>query len=212
MWVLFEPPLKKHLPILGVSGNKAVMKKVREKYRSIIKVIPPFGKNDVLILNLISAAQIAAIYLSLDSKPSCEKMKEYYGTAMDDSRIMCIYLRSINFYSKKYQKSLAKQAKVSQLSDNPYSWRFRFFAGKSLDTFDAIFDRCGIHYLFRTLGISEITPAMCAYDYSMAKWTNTIFTRESTLGSGGSVCDCHYRNARQQPKHTHSEQRRGFCG
>ena len=197
MWVLFAPSFKKHLPILGVSDRKAVMEKAKEQYSSIIKVIPPFGKNDMLFLNLISAAEIAAIYLSLDPKPSCEKVKEYYGTSMDGSPLMRIYLRSIRYYSARYQKRLEKQAKASQLSDNPYSWRFKFFAGKSLDTFDAIFDRCGICYLFSNLGISEITPAMCAYDYNMAKWTNTIFTRESTLGSGGSVCDCHYRNARQ---------------
>ena len=122
MWVLFAPTLKKHLPILGVSDSNAVMEKARKKYRAIIKVIPPFGKNDILILNLISATEIAAIYLSLDPKPSCEKMKEYYSTSMDDNRIMCIYLGSINYYSEKYQKSLAKQAEVSQLSDNPYSW------------------------------------------------------------------------------------------
>jgi hypothetical protein len=200
MWILFAPTFKKHLPIIGVSDSNGVMGKAREKYRAIIEIIPPFGRNDVLILNLISAAEIAAIYLGLDPKPSCEKMKEYYGTSMDDSRIMRMYLRSINNYSEKYQKSLAKQAKVSQLSDNPYSWRFKFLPGKSLDTFDAVFDRCGIHHLFCTLGISEITPAMCAYDYGMAKWTNTIFTRENTLGSGGSVCDCHYRNARQHRK------------
>ncbi len=93
MWVLFAPTLKKHLPILGVSDSNAVMEKARKKYRAIIKVIPPFGKNDILILNLISAAEIAAIYLSLDPKPSCEKMKEYYSTSMDDNRIMCIYLQ-----------------------------------------------------------------------------------------------------------------------
>jgi len=66
MWVLFAPTFKKHLPILGVSDSNGVMGKAREKYRAIIEIIPPFGRNDVLILNLISAAEIAAIYLGLD--------------------------------------------------------------------------------------------------------------------------------------------------
>ncbi|HWR18757.1 MAG TPA: L-2-amino-thiazoline-4-carboxylic acid hydrolase, partial [Clostridia bacterium] len=61
------------------------------------------------------------------------------------------------------------------------------------DSYDMLFDKCGIYNLMKDLGISEITPAMCAYDYSMAKITNTVFTREYTLASGGPVCDCHYQ-------------------
>ncbi len=193
MWTLFAPTFRQHLSILGVTGGRTVMKKAKIKYRSIIKDIPPFGKNDILLVNLLSATQIAAIYLSLNKKPSLEQMTEYYNSSMDDSRIMKHFLKSSNYYSVRYQKKLLNQAKTSQLSDNPYSWRFRFSAGKSLDSFDAIFDRCGICRLFDKLGISEITPAMCAYDYDMAKRTNTVFTRRSTLASGGEVCDCHYK-------------------
>lgn len=192
MWILFAPTFQKHLPMLGVSDCKSVMKKAKTKYKAIVKGIQPFGKNDILLVNLISAAEIAAVYLSLDRKPSCEQMQEYYGTSMDESRVMRIFLKSNNYYSKKYQNNLVKQAKRSQVSDNPYSWRFKYYPGTSLDTFDAIFDRCGICHLFQNLGISEITPAMCAYDYGMAKRTNTVFTRETTLASGGKVCDCHY--------------------
>lgn len=194
MWTLFAPTFKKYLPMFGVTDCKAVMKKAKAKYRAILSDIPPFGKNDILLVNLISAAEIAAVYLSIGKKPSCEQMKEYYGTSMDESRVMRIFLKSAKYYSVKYQKNLAKQAEVSQLSNNPYSWRFKYYPGKSLDTFDAIFDRCGICHLFQCLGIYEITPAMCAYDYGMAKWTDTVFTRETTLASGGNVCDCHYKN------------------
>lgn len=197
MWVLFAPTFRKHLPILGITEGKSVMKRAKAKYRSIIKDIPSFGKNDILLVNLLSAAQIAAVYLSLDEKPPLEQMTEYYNLSMDDSRIMRIFLKSTDYYSVGYQKKLARQAEQSQLSDNPYSWRFKFFAGQSLDAFDAIFDRCGICRLFSDLGISEITPAMCRYDYGMAKWTKNVFTREYTLASGGRICDCHYKRKNQ---------------
>ena len=121
MWVLFAPTFRKHLPILGITEGKSVMKRAKAKYRSIIKDIPSFGKNDILLVNLLSAAQIAAVYLSLDEKPPLEQMTEYYNLSMDDSRIMRIFLKSTDYYSVGYQKKLARQAEQSQLSDNPYS-------------------------------------------------------------------------------------------
>ncbi|HCI55584.1 MAG TPA: hypothetical protein DFI01_06630 [Bacteroidales bacterium] len=36
-------------------------------------------------------------------------------------------------------------------------------AGETLDSFDAIFDKCGICELFKQTGVFEIPPAMCAY-------------------------------------------------
>lgn len=65
--------------------------------------------------------------------------------------------------------------------------------GPTVESFDAIFDQCGISHMMNQLGIPEATPALCRYDYGMAKLTNTVFTREQTLAGGGSVCDCHYQ-------------------
>lgn len=194
MWTIFKPSFKKELGTLGVIDSKIVMRKARKKYFAIIESIPKFEKNDVLEINILSAATFAAVYLSLEHKPNLEEATQYYDNAMSGNTVMRIFLKSNNYYSKKYQKKLASQGERSQKSNNPYSWRFRYYAGETLDNFDAIFDRCGICTLFNTLRIAEITPALCAYDYGMAKHTNTIFTREYTLASGGSVCDCHYRN------------------
>lgn len=84
-------------------------------------------------------------------------------------------------------------AAKSQLSSNPYTWRFKVHEGSTVESFDAIFDKCGIWHMMNQLGIPEATPALCRYDYGMAKLTNTVFTREQTLAGGGSVCDCHYQ-------------------
>ena len=107
--------------------------------------------------------------------------------------VMCLILKSTDHFSARRKKALARDAEKSQNATNPYTWRYTFTYGKTPDRYDAIFDRCGICVLFKKLGISENTPAMCAYDYEMAKQTDTIFTREFTLASGGKVCGCHYR-------------------
>ena len=197
MWAVFEPSFKKHFSILGDSNASAVMKKAKLKYRDIISDIPPFGKDDILLVNLFSATMVAAVYLSLEKRPSLAQITKYYDAAMSDNLIMSAFLKSRNYYSKGYQKSLSRQAEQSQHSINPYAWKFRYAAGLSIECFDTFFDQCGICFLFAKLGIAEIIPALCAYDYGMAKWTNTEFSRKYTLAEGGPVCDCHYRKSTQ---------------
>lgn len=196
MWAIFQPSFKKQLSVFGAFDADAVIKNAKLKYHHILADIPSFRKDDILLMNLLSAAMLAAVYLSLEKQPSLEQVTEYYDTAMSGSLVMRAFLKSSNYYSKSYQKALSRQSERSRHSTNPYSWKFRFVAGASFDHFDAIFNQCGICTLFSKLGIAEITPAMCAYDYGMAKWTNTKFSRNDTLAGGGSLCDCHYQKSK----------------
>ena len=193
MWHIFRRSFRENLFILGVSDGNAIMVRAKQKYNEIVEQIPPFGKNDILLVNILSAATVAAVYLSLPEKASVEQVEEYYRRSMGDNAVMNLVLRNTKNFTAGYQKRLARDAQKSQQSANPYTWRYTYTAGQTLDSFDAVFDKCGICHLFKTLGIPEITPALCAYDYEMAKHTNTVFTREYTLATGGPVCGCHYR-------------------
>lgn len=66
--------------------------------------------------------------------------------------------------------------------------------GATPTDYTATFSACGICCLMKKLGIEEVTPAMCRYDYDMAQMSGTVFTRKFTLASGGSCCDCHYHH------------------
>lgn len=147
----------------------------------------------MLLINLLSASTFASIYLSLQNKPTIEQLTEYYETSMNDCFATKIVLKHNNNFSEKHQNNLNINALKSQKATNPFTWRYKFIRGENLDSFDAVFDKCGIYELMKTLGIPEITPAMCAYDYGMAKLTGTVFTRKYTLAGGGPVCDCHYK-------------------
>ena len=193
MWKVFRPTFQKNTSIIGVEDSRTLMKKAKIKYYEILKDIPEYGENDVLLINLIGAAMYAAVYISLEKKPTIDQLSEYYEIDMNSNIIMKIFLKSSNYYSKKYQNSLKKSAEKSQKSSNPYTWRFKVIQGDTLESFDAIFDKCGIWHMMNQLGIPEATPALCRYDYAMAKLTNTVFTREQTLAGGGTVCDCHYQ-------------------
>jgi len=64
MWKVFEKSFQNNLLMLNVEDTKPVMKKAKLKYRQIIEEIPPWGKNDVLLVNILSGATLASIYLA----------------------------------------------------------------------------------------------------------------------------------------------------
>ena len=193
MWALFRPTFQKNLLMLGVKDRHTIMRHAHQRYEQILKDIPEYGENDVLLVNLLSAAMYAAIYLNLDKKPDIDTLAEYYEQSMNTNPVMRLFLRRSDPFTQKYQARQKALAEKSQKSDNPYTWRYTFHPGETPNSFDAIFDRCGIWHMMQQLGIPEATPAICRYDYGMTKLTHTVFSREQTLAGGGTVCDCHYR-------------------
>lgn len=97
-------------------------------------------------------------------------------------------------YTAKGREILKNQAKNSELQSNPYSWVFEIQDGENLNEYTATFKTCGICHLMKELNLEEYIPAMCAFDYDMAKLNNTEFSRQYTLASGGPYCDCHYKH------------------
>lgn len=174
------------------------MRKAKRTYRTILSTIPEFDKDDRFLVNLLSASMLAAVYLSLPKKTALPAMTVYYHNAMTQNTVMKIFLNRSNHYTAISQAKLKRQADASQKRTNPYTWKFRYKPGKNLNSYTAYFDTCGICCLFRKLGIAEIIPAMCTYDYDMAELGGTVFTRQYTLAGGGPYCDCHYRKKEEQ--------------
>lgn len=193
MWMLFRSSFQHQLPLITKSEPKLLMRHAKNTYKEILQPIPDFDKDDRFIMNILSAAILAAIYLNLPEKPELEAVTFYYHHAMTESKITKMFLRINNHYTVKAQTKLARQAKESQGRNNPYTWQFRYEAGPNQNSYSTYFDTCGILYLFQHLGISEIMSAMCSYDYEMAEMGCSIFTRQNTLAQGGSCCDCHYQ-------------------
>ncbi len=190
-WNLFSGSFEKNLSLFDIANPKEVMKKAKAKYFTIIKDIPSFRKNGILLTTLLNATILASVYLSLPQRFGVKLVEEYYKNSMNN-HVMKLMLRKNKNFKKGYQCNLEKISIRSQKATNPYTWRFKFVKGKTLDSYDAIFDKCGICVLYKQLGIFEIVPALCSYDYDMAKQTNSIFTRAFRLANGDDVCDCHY--------------------
>ncbi len=193
MWCVFAPNFKRNLNIISDENKGTVMRRAHKRYKEILSEVQEFDKDDRFILNILSAAMLAALYLTLDKKPSVSDLTEYYAKAMDNG-IMRMRLKKGNQYTDTYQNMLREDAQKSKRRSNPYSWIYDYEPGDDINSFTATFHTCGICYLMNLLGIGEITPALCKYDYTMAEQSGTEFTREYTIAAGGKYCDCHYKN------------------
>ena len=199
MWLCFRKSFARELYRMSKDDPMEVMAKAQKRYRKIIVPIPEIEKGDPFLVNILSAAMLAAVYLELSEEPHLDQVTDFYHHAMTNNIVMKCYLKRTNHYTKRAQSKLAQQAKESarRVKGNPYTWRFRFEAGPDINSYSAIFTSCGIMNLLLSLDISDICPAMCTYDYDMAKLGGSEFTRQHTLAGEDLCCDCHWR---KQPK------------
>lgn len=195
MWAIFRPTFERELHRMSDADTRSVMKQAALRYRKILEPIPEFEKGDRFLINILSASMLAAVYLELPEKPDVRKVEDFYHHAMTDNAVMKLAMKKGGSYTEKKQAKLAQQAadSLGRYARNPYTWQFTYEPGPDINSYCSRFTTCGIKYLFEILGISEITPAMCTYDYDMAELAGSIFTREHTLAGGGPCCDCHYR-------------------
>ena len=61
VWSIFRGRFEANLDVLGAADGKRVMDKAKQRYQTIIGRIPPFGADDVLLVNILSAAMVAAV-------------------------------------------------------------------------------------------------------------------------------------------------------
>ena len=194
MWKTFKKSYKKQLKvILEEPGAGDVMSRAKIKYREIVESIDEFNKEDRFLFNILSCAMLSAVILNLSREYNVSQISTFYCSAMN-TKIMRKAAKKSNVYTSQGRALLKKQAKNSELQSNPYSWVFEVEDGKDLNEYTATFKSCGICHLMNQLGIGQYIPAMCAFDYEMAKMNNTEFVRGYTLASGGPYCDCHYKH------------------
>ena len=194
MWTVFAQSFRKALAtVLKEPDPAGVMKKAHKEYRTILDGVDEFDRDDKFIVNILSCAMLAAVLRNTSKPCDVETARRYYETAMNNAVTRFIVSRT-NTYTPKGQAAMKRRAERSQQIQNPYSWKFTYEAGESVNQYTATFSTCGICRLMKELGMEQYIPALCAYDYPMNALANTEFTRQYTLASGGSCCDCHYHH------------------
>ena len=197
MWTVFRSSFQDALKnVLSVEDAPAVMRRSKKRYTQILASIPDFAKGDGFYINILSAATFAAIMLELPELPDTETATRFYEQAMVSNPMMRIAAKTEDCYTSKGREKLKKRADRSEAwyAENPYTWVFTVKDGATLNQYTAEFTQCGICRMMNDLGLSELTPALCRYDYAMNALNHTEFTREYTLAGGDPMCDCHYNH------------------
>ena len=201
MRMLFRRSFREHLvSVLGFSKDEAkrVFTAARQKYRQIIAKLPEFEKADRFKMNIVNCAMLSAFVLSMEKKPSVEKLTDYYAAAMMTApmRFFCRMMGKKKFSAQDI-RGMQATAAFRAADRNPYSWNMEFLPYADGSGYEARFSQCGICTLMKELGLYAYVPAMCHLDYTMAEAGGTCdFVREFTLASGGPYCDCGYKKKR----------------
>lgn len=197
MWVAFKGSFCESLrSVLAVDNPSDIMKRSKTRYAEILSKLPDFAKDDTFYINILSGSAFAAIMLELPKRPTIQDATQFYEQAMVSNLFMRIAAKQEDYYTKRGREKLKYRAAKSEswFASNPYTWIFTVKDGQTLNQYTAEFTQCGICRLMNELGLSELTPALCHYDYPMNALNHTEFTREYTLASGGPMCDCHYNH------------------
>ena len=85
LWLLFAGSFRQQLQeVLAYDAPTAreITDKAHRDYQRIIRRIPPFERGDRFVVNIASAAMLAAFYRQMDPKPDIRQMTTYYEQAM----------------------------------------------------------------------------------------------------------------------------------
>ena len=198
MWLLFAGSFRKHLSSVfsyDQETARIVSAKAKPKYREIIGKLPEFEKADRFKMNIVNCAMLSAFVLSMQEKPSVEKLTDYYAKSMmtGPMRWFC-RMSGKRKFSDKDIRGMKATAALKAADRNPYSWNMDLMPYSDGSGYEARFTRCGICTLMNELGLYDLIPAMCRLDYTMAEAGGAgNFVREYTLASGGPYCDCGYK-------------------
>ena len=197
MWALFSGSFRKQLTaVFGYSADEAknIIGKAKPEYRRIIRELPEFEKGDRFTANIVNAAMLGAVILSMPVRPDVERLTDYYAQAMmtKPMRWFCRKSGKKKFTAGDVAGMKATEA-LKAADRNPYSWNMDYYEYPDGSGYEARFTKCGICVLMKRLGLYDLTPALCHLDYTMSDAGGASrFVREYTLASGGPYCDCGY--------------------
>ncbi len=198
MWGLFKKSLRKNLTVVfGLSRPQArsVMEQAKRQYKEIIAKLPEFEKGDRFKMNIVHCAVGCAVVLCMPRRPTVEELTVYYRNSMM-TRTMQWFCRMSGKrkFTPKDIAGMKKTAAFRAADRNPYSWNMDFLPYPDGSGYEGRFTKCGICVLMKELGLFDLTPAMCALDYTMSEAGGaTRFVRQYTIANGDDHCDCGYK-------------------
>lgn len=195
MWLAMGSAVKASLPVLGINDSQTLWKESKKIYRREMNKLPEYGSNDILKINLAHAVMLSSVYEVCNPKPNIDALTQFYREFFLRQRIVIAALKRMDMLKPSEVKRQIAIGEKSQKASHPFTWQFKVQV-EDENRYTAIFTRCGIYDYLNSRGMAHIAPAMCAIDYLFGECSNHWFLRESTIATGGEVCDCHYVSKR----------------
>ena len=142
-------------------------------------------------MNLAHAVMLSAVYEACDPKPDIDALTKFYREFFLRQRTIIAALKRVDMLKPSEVKRQITIGERSQNATHPFTWQFKVRV-EDENRYTAVFTRCGIYDYLNSRGMAHIAPAMCAIDYLFGECSNHWFLRESTIATGGEVCDCCY--------------------
>lgn len=193
--------ITKDILIKKYSDSKAeeLINQMRDEYERIIPEIPYIGgKKNLYTSMLVEGVATLPIILILEKEGlSYREIGEIiYNFFEIASNIRKRKLEKIGqdpadqYFNKNTINFIKIITKKSQKRQYPDDWVWEFVEGEG-KPFDYGFNvpECGIHKVFKRLGVEKYVPFICLADFATANVYGFGFTRTQTLGNGAPICD-----------------------
>ncbi len=195
MWLLMGGAVKAALPILNVSNPKALWQEAKKIYKREMAKLPEYGPHDILKINLAHAVMLSAVYEASNPKPDIDELTAFYREVFLRQGLILAALKRLDMLKPSEVKRQKAIGEKSQKATHPFTWQFTVQV-EDENRYTAVFTRCGIYDYLKSRGMAHIAPAMCAIDYLFGECSKHWFLRESTIATGGKICDCRYVSKR----------------
>ncbi len=184
----------------GAELSDKIMRDAHAEYAALIPRLPYIGgKANPHTWNLVTSAWFLALYRAL--KPHGEPLDAIGALFIEMIEIWLgryprWLLRLIGWwrFTPLYLRRLTRRAHQSQHRRYPDDFVFTVLRGDG-QAFDyaVYYSQCAICRLYHHEQADELLPYVCALDEPMCRALGMGLSRSTTLGTGGSKCDFHFK-------------------
>jgi hypothetical protein len=190
MTTLLKPGLKKVWEPKNVSK---LLSKAKPIYKDLLSRVEGVSDKNPMAHNITMSFIFIAIWLASERKISPKQMSEAIGVMLS-WKPMHWYYGLVDMNTKKgvctFEKMMRKCANWSAAHpEDTNTWDFHFDETLHRDGFYYHFTHCPINDFCRKYGYEEITPVLCAIDFTTIGMMHAVLHREHTLAGGDSICD-----------------------
>ena len=186
-WLLFSKNISKVLiKRYGKMYTKNVMPKIKQQYRTLLKLFPDVGKHtltDMVYMGIV----FLAIWIGTDKKFSTQELTEICRETLEHFKS---FFGIINLNKSWAMEKLKRETYdyMKWVSEKGTAYINKWEGYIDTKTHDKgiyyVFTKCPIRDFCEKNGYLDALPALCAQDYQMCNMMHGVLKREQTLANG----------------------------